>query len=539
MRKRISCLLLTMVMLFSLVSALGGTALAAGGFYDVDQNAWYLKYLDTAVDSGLINGRGDGRFAPNDDITGSEAVKLAACIGQLLTEGSVSLTNGSPWYASYMEYAVEEGILDAPLGQYALSAPITRAELMNMLCRAIPRGQRTQINSIPDGAIPDLYPSTPYRDNIYTLYRMGVVTGSDKRGSCLPQRQISRAEVATLVARIVDKDLRVAFQLEVSKDDPLNFTGEAALRAALEGEWGYCPPASDTPAAWIFFGNNGTFTIRLTDLKNNAIEEYMGAWKLDRRYAGANEIPDVLILTLYEMVEGEPVGEPTIMAGDFLIRRKTLCDERIVLELIQMNNGDSLFSSYYDDTAPVLKKYTGWTPQGETRKNESFCAAAWKVDYALKTVWLDDAAENGDNIGRYEALPYQAAPQMDLTSRAPQMLTDGSVWLVRTDELGRVTEMLLYSYYDPDEQLTEEEAAELLAGVPEVQQQLEQGMSILFDQRPEVIGGEPCVIISLGTNHGEQFVREKTYAVAPSGIVYVYDLLADEWSIIWKWQDHM
>ena len=167
MNKRFFTLVLTLAMCFSL----SAPPLAVGGFRDVDQNAWYLKYLDTAVDSGLINGRGAGRFAPNDDITGSEAVKLAACIGQLLTEGSVSLTNGSPWYASYMEYAVEEGILDAPLGQYALSAPITRAELMNMLCRAIPRGQRTQINSIPDGAIPDLYPSAPYRDNIYTLYR--------------------------------------------------------------------------------------------------------------------------------------------------------------------------------------------------------------------------------------------------------------------------------------------------------------------------------------------------------------------------------
>ena len=109
MNKRFFTLVLTLAICFSL----SAPALAVGGFRDVDQNAWYLKYLDTAVDSGLINGRGDGRFAPNDDITGSEAVKLAACIGQLLTEGSVSLTNGSPWYASYMEYAVEEGILDA------------------------------------------------------------------------------------------------------------------------------------------------------------------------------------------------------------------------------------------------------------------------------------------------------------------------------------------------------------------------------------------------------------------------------------------
>ena len=58
----------------ALCLSLGAPALAAGGFCDVNQNAWYLKYLDTAVSSGLINGRGDGRFSPDDDITGAEAV---------------------------------------------------------------------------------------------------------------------------------------------------------------------------------------------------------------------------------------------------------------------------------------------------------------------------------------------------------------------------------------------------------------------------------------------------------------------------------
>ena len=99
MKKRISVLMLTLALCLSL----GAPALAAGGFSDVAQNAWYLKYLDTAVSSGLINGRGDGRFSPDDDITGAEAVKLAACISQLLSDGSVTLTNGSPWYASYMK----------------------------------------------------------------------------------------------------------------------------------------------------------------------------------------------------------------------------------------------------------------------------------------------------------------------------------------------------------------------------------------------------------------------------------------------------
>lgn len=33
------------------------------------------------------------------------------------------------------------------------------------------------------------------------------------------------------------------------KPDPLDFANEETLRALLEGEWVYCPPASDSPAA--------------------------------------------------------------------------------------------------------------------------------------------------------------------------------------------------------------------------------------------------------------------------------------------------
>lgn len=212
---------------------LGIPALAAGGFHDVDTNAWYLKYLDTAVDSGLINGHGNGRFAPDDDITGAEAVKLAACIGQRLSDGVVSLTNGSPWYESYMTYAVEHGIIDAELDQYAISAPVMRAELMDMICRAIPEAQRKEINSIPDGSIPDIFASSYYRDNIYTLYRMGIVTGSNERGACLPDECISRAEVAALVARVVDGNLRVSFSLEAPASTLADLRQRAESAGAL------------------------------------------------------------------------------------------------------------------------------------------------------------------------------------------------------------------------------------------------------------------------------------------------------------------
>lgn len=250
MKKRILVFLLTLALCLSL----GVPALAAGGFRDVVENAWYLPYLDTAVSSGLINGRGDGVFAPNNSITGAEAVKLAACLSQLLSDGSVTLTNGSPWYASYMAYAVEYGILDEPFDQYGVSAPISRARLMDMFCRAIPENQRREINSIPDGSIPDLFASADYAGNIYTLYRMGIVTGSGSRGACLPDENIRRSEVAALVARIVDPNLRVSFSLQA----PAATLSELRRRTEESGAFcaaallGYAPVYDEAAARELY-----------------------------------------------------------------------------------------------------------------------------------------------------------------------------------------------------------------------------------------------------------------------------------------------
>lgn len=201
----------------------------------------------------------------------------------------------------------------------------------------------------------------------------------------------------------------------------------------------------------------------------------------------------------------------------------------MILSLLQVNNGDSTFSVCFNDWAPILRRYTGWTSQGEIRKGETFCGAAWKVDYETQTVWLDDITEDGRNIGRYEALPYQAAPQLDLYSLPDWSLENGAVWMVRTDAMGRIEEMQPY-FNGTCEQLTEEEAAELLCEVYEVQEYLNMGMKMFFDGTRETINDESCVVITLGTDHEESFVRELFYAVAPSGAIYAYDLFNDSWN---------
>ena len=72
----------------------------------------------------------------------------------------------------------------------------------------------------------------------------------------------------------------------------------------------------------------------------------------------------------------------------------------------------------------------------------------------------------------------------------------------------------------------------LLSEVYEVQQYLALGMTMLFVGERQNIDGETCVLIALGTDHEEYFVRELYYAVAPSGTIYTYDLFTDSWNVV-------
>ena len=121
---------------------------------------------------------------------------------------------------------------------------------MDMLCRAIPEDQRREINTIPDGSIPDLFASAHYSGNIYTLYRMGVVTGSGPLGACLPDEDIRRSEVAALIARVVDPNLRVSFRLQAPARHAFRAApaGGGLRRSLRRGPtWAMPPPMTRLP----------------------------------------------------------------------------------------------------------------------------------------------------------------------------------------------------------------------------------------------------------------------------------------------------
>ena len=181
-------------------------------FTDVSEKSWYYESVLSAHRDGLINGKTETKFMPEDNMTVAEAIKLAVCMNILFNGGdpNTDIKVGTPvWYSTYMDYAVKHGIIEEDLSARANQA-ISRAEYVTIFCAAIPAKNLAAKNTIPAGSIPDVEEDKSDVGNaIYTFYRAGIIAGVDKAGTFNFYANIKRAEVAAVLARITSPSLRV------------------------------------------------------------------------------------------------------------------------------------------------------------------------------------------------------------------------------------------------------------------------------------------------------------------------------------------
>ena len=179
-------------------------------FTDVPASQWYYNDVKIAYETELINGKTATTFEPDSYLNYAEAVKLAACMHQLYSTGSVTLANGSPsWYQSYVDYAKTNGIISK---DYDWLGSATRAGYMEIFANALPDSALAAVNSIPDNSIPDVNMTHPQSAAIYKLYRTGILQG-DAAHNCLPASNIKRSEVAAILTRMMNEGARVKFSI--------------------------------------------------------------------------------------------------------------------------------------------------------------------------------------------------------------------------------------------------------------------------------------------------------------------------------------
>lgn len=234
--KRILSFVLCLTMIMSFASVVNAEHYSK--FTDVKPDSWYYEDVDNAVRLGIINGKSETTFAPDDNLTYAEAIKLAACMYQLYKDGSVYLVSGgNPWYETYVNYAKDHGIITDNFFEKVndINEKATRAGYMEIFASALPNEALECINNVPDGSIPDVPMVHESAIGIYKLYRAGILTGVDANHNCKPEDNIKRCEVAAIITRMMDETKRVKFSMGTNAEEPK--TEEPKLEIPKDAEF--------------------------------------------------------------------------------------------------------------------------------------------------------------------------------------------------------------------------------------------------------------------------------------------------------------
>ena len=185
-----------------------------GRFTDVPADSWYYGNVAEVFSMNLMKGKSDTIFSPSGNVTIAEAITMAARLHRIFYYGTENFVQDpEKWYQVYLDYAFNEGIIDFELYFSDVSRPATRSEFAEILSSSLPDSALEEINDVNDSEIPDVPMNQKEAPHIYRLYRAGILTGNDDRGTFRPYSEISRAEAAAILSRMAETGNRKYFML--------------------------------------------------------------------------------------------------------------------------------------------------------------------------------------------------------------------------------------------------------------------------------------------------------------------------------------
>lgn len=207
-KQRILSALLALCIVFSLVP----TALAekADDFTDVSRSDWYYQFVDYVTSKGYFNGVADKTFAPADNMTRAMFVTVLFRFHGAKGDSSQSaFTDVAPgeWYTAAINWAAANKIVDGVgNGKFAPNDPITRAQMCAMIERYLDLYRKAWKVTLPEtGSV-----SVMVDENAIPAYalaavkqcqRHGLVNGFED-GTFRPNELSTRAQVAAVIYRM-------------------------------------------------------------------------------------------------------------------------------------------------------------------------------------------------------------------------------------------------------------------------------------------------------------------------------------------------
>lgn len=175
------------------------------GFFDLNDKHWAYNAVKHLREKNIVSGHPDGSFAPDDNVTRAEFIKMVClAIGLEPDEnGTASFADvdDDEWYAPYISTAKSKGIVTGDeTGMFNPQWHITREDMVTILYRALGNPAATA-------------ESTVFADNgdISGYARDGVTYFSSKRivsgvgnNRFAPKENATRAETAMLIYNVLN-----------------------------------------------------------------------------------------------------------------------------------------------------------------------------------------------------------------------------------------------------------------------------------------------------------------------------------------------
>ncbi len=176
-------------------------------FTDVAEGDWFHDAVRYVYDNGLMDGVGDGQFAPNATTNRAMVVTiLYRLAGEPDVSGDVAFTDVEPglWYSNAVSWAAEKGIVNGITDTtFAPGDDITREQLAAILyryaaCQGYDVSQRADLSGFGDASSIRGYA----QEALSWAHAQGLVLGFED-GSLRPQGTASRAQIAAVLMRFL------------------------------------------------------------------------------------------------------------------------------------------------------------------------------------------------------------------------------------------------------------------------------------------------------------------------------------------------
>ena len=179
-------------------------------YSDVDSKAWYYKNVQLISAKGITDGYPDGTFRPNNNVTRAEFAKMVVETFQFDTAGQEVTkfedVKSTDWFYPYVATLYNLGIINGRSEtKFAPNEPVTREEMAKMISLALSKAGKVSLSAIPTISFKDDSSISAWaKKYVAVVVENGIMEGRGN-STFAPKANATRAEVATVVVRALMK----------------------------------------------------------------------------------------------------------------------------------------------------------------------------------------------------------------------------------------------------------------------------------------------------------------------------------------------